>query len=95
MSSRVSRVKEGSAEKHGAIWDGKGTNFTLFSANATRVEVCLFDSAGQTRARTADASRVHGRFLARLHPRRASERGVRIAGSRPVRARGGPSFQPE
>ena len=41
-----SRVKEGHSEAHGAIWDGKGTNFTLFSANATRVEVCLFDSSG-------------------------------------------------
>ena len=41
-------MKEGSAQAHGAIWDGKGTNFTLFSAHATRVEVCLFDSGGQT-----------------------------------------------
>ena len=40
------RVREGSANAHGAIWDGKGTNFTLFSAHATKVEVCLFDSAG-------------------------------------------------
>jgi glycogen operon protein len=45
---KKSRVREGSAEAHGAIWDGKGTNFTLFSANATKVEVCLFDSAGGT-----------------------------------------------
>jgi glycogen operon protein len=41
-----SRVREGSAEAHGAIWDGQGTNFTLFSAHATKVEVCLFDSLG-------------------------------------------------
>ncbi|YAF94086.1 MAG: glycogen debranching protein GlgX [Nodularia sp. CChRGM 3473] len=27
----------------GASWDGKGTNFALFSENATGVEVCLFD----------------------------------------------------
>jgi isoamylase len=40
------RVREGHATAHGAIWDGKGTNFTLFSANATKVEVCLFDSSG-------------------------------------------------
>ncbi|MEJ0034717.1 MAG: glycogen debranching protein GlgX [Gammaproteobacteria bacterium] len=43
---KPSRVREGSAAAHGAIWDGKGTNFTLFSANATKVEVCLFDSVG-------------------------------------------------
>jgi isoamylase len=45
-SLKLSRVKEGSAAAHGAIWDGKGTNFTLFSANATKVEICLFDSHG-------------------------------------------------
>src|SRR5262249_2951833 len=26
----------------GATWDGKGVNFALFSAHATRVELCLF-----------------------------------------------------
>ncbi len=50
----TSRVKEGSSQAHGAIWDGKGTNFTLFSANATKVEVCLFDSGG---TRSSSASR--------------------------------------
>jgi glycogen operon protein len=39
-------IREGSAQEHGAIWDGKGTNFTLFSVYATRVELCLFDSSG-------------------------------------------------
>ena len=28
----------------GATWDGGGTNFSLFSENATRVELCLFDA---------------------------------------------------
>lgn len=28
----------------GAAWDGKGVNFALFSDNATKVELCLFDS---------------------------------------------------
>jgi isoamylase len=27
----------------GATWDGRGTNFSLFSENATRVTLCLFD----------------------------------------------------
>ena len=30
----------------GATWDGWGTNFTLFSEVADRVELCLFDEAG-------------------------------------------------
>jgi isoamylase len=28
----------------GPAWDGHGTNFSLFSENATRVELCLFDA---------------------------------------------------
>ncbi|MBV8519392.1 MAG: glycogen debranching protein GlgX [Acidobacteria bacterium] len=30
----------------GATWDGVGTNFSLFSEVATRVELCLYDDAG-------------------------------------------------
>jgi glycogen operon protein len=37
----------GKPEPLGATWDGKGTNFTLFSENATGVELCLFDELGQ------------------------------------------------
>ena len=31
----------------GATWDGKGTNFALYSENATGVELCLFDKDNQ------------------------------------------------
>ena len=31
----------------GAHWDGNGTNFALFSENATGVELCLFDNQGK------------------------------------------------
>ena len=31
----------------GAKWNGKGTNFALFSENATGVELCLFDKRGK------------------------------------------------
>jgi len=27
----------------GPTWDGSGTNFSLFTENAERVELCLFD----------------------------------------------------
>jgi isoamylase len=30
----------------GAMWDGKGVNFALFSAHAEKVELCLFDRNG-------------------------------------------------
>ncbi len=42
-----SRVSEGSSHQLGATWDGLGVNFALFSANATKVELCLFDDTGQ------------------------------------------------
>ena len=42
-------VKEGLPYPRGATWDGKGVNFALFSANATKVEVCLFDSQARTK----------------------------------------------
>jgi isoamylase len=41
-----SRVWPGQPYPLGATWDGKGVNFALFSANAERVELCLFDAAG-------------------------------------------------
>jgi isoamylase len=33
----------------GAAWDGSGTNFSLFSENAERVELCLFDEQDDER----------------------------------------------
>jgi isoamylase len=33
----------------GPTWDGKGVNFTLYSENATGVELCLFDSENSGR----------------------------------------------
>ena len=31
----------------GASFDGHGVNFAVFSANAERIELCLFDSTGR------------------------------------------------
>ena len=41
------RLSEGSPFRLGASWDGRGTNFALFSANAEKVELCLFDAQGR------------------------------------------------
>jgi len=41
------RIAEGSPFPLGATWDGEGVNFALFSANATKVELCLFDEKGE------------------------------------------------
>ncbi|MCP8466261.1 glycogen debranching protein GlgX [Pseudomonas sp. ZM23] len=42
-----SRVTEGRPFPLGATWDGLGVNFALFSAHATKVELCLFDASGK------------------------------------------------
>lgn len=41
------RISEGLPFPLGATWDGEGVNFALFSANATKVELCLFDERGE------------------------------------------------
>jgi glycogen operon protein len=41
------RLLAGSSYPLGATWDGLGTNFAVFSAHATRVELCLFDPSGR------------------------------------------------
>jgi isoamylase len=46
-AKRTPRIREGLPHPRGASWDGKGTNFALFSAHATKVEVCLFDDKGE------------------------------------------------
>ena len=43
---RTPRISEGLPHPLGATWDGLGVNFALFSANATKVELCLFDPTG-------------------------------------------------
>ena len=73
--SFASQLREGLPHPRGAFWDGQGTNFSLFSANATKVELCLFDADGQTRARAHRAARIHRRDLAWL-PARTSGPGT-------------------
>src|SRR5215831_11940480 len=41
------RLSDGTPHPLGATWDGRGTNFALFSSNARKVELCLFDSHGR------------------------------------------------
>lgn len=95
MASNVqSRLKEGSAAAHGAIWDGKGTNFTLFSANATRVEICLFDSKGEREleriALPEYTDQIWHGYLLDVHP--SSVYGFRVHG--PYEPSAGHRFNP-
>ena len=47
LRSNSGHIAAGSPHPLGATWDGRGTNFALFSANATKVELCLFDREGR------------------------------------------------
>src|ERR1700754_4421240 len=90
----MSRVREGSPHAHGAIWDGKGTNFTLFSANATKVEVCLFDSHGEKELERLELPEYtdqiwHG-YIKDVHP--GSVYGLRVHG--PYEPDAGHRFNP-
>lgn len=43
----MTRFLAGTPHRLGAVWDGRGTNFALFSSTAEKVELCLFDSQGR------------------------------------------------
>ena len=45
-SGRLVEVWPGQAAPLGAHWDGTGTNFALWSAGASAVDLCLFDPDG-------------------------------------------------
>ncbi|HOV03243.1 MAG TPA: glycogen debranching protein GlgX [Kaistiaceae bacterium] len=71
-SSARLEVKPGQPYPLGATFDGEGTNFAIFSANATCVELCLFSRrTGREIARKALPERTsdiwHG-YLPRIRP---------------------------
>jgi isoamylase len=41
------RLSAGAPHPLGSTWDGRGTNFAVFSAHAEKVELCLFDRQGR------------------------------------------------
>ena len=51
---------KGRPDTIGAICDAEGTNFALFSENATRVELCLYDEAGETETARLDLPEMQG-----------------------------------
>ena len=55
---RRTKITEGKPFPLGATWDGLGVNFALFSANATKVELCLFDGIAHARQEYFEGSPV-------------------------------------
>ncbi len=63
-------VRPGEPFPLGAHWDGQGTNFSVFSEVATRVDLCLFDESGhERRVRLPEVTAFcwHG-YLPRIGP---------------------------
>ena len=85
----------GRPEPLGATFDGSGVNFALFSANADKVELCLFDHDGEREiARMALAEHTddvwHG-YLPGARPGPA----LRLSCSWALRSLERPPLQPE
>ena len=56
----MTAVWPGSPFPLGARWDGRGTNFALFSENAESVELCLFDADDhETRIEVRERTALH------------------------------------
>ncbi|MGH8115446.1 MAG: hypothetical protein ACREPS_10415, partial [Rhodanobacteraceae bacterium] len=76
------RVLPGAPYPLGATWDGRGVNFALFSANAEKVELCLFEENGaRERARIVlpeCTDQVWHGYLPQEHP--GSLYGYRVYG---------------
>jgi isoamylase len=43
----INEVWPGRPQPRGALWDGEGVNFALFSEHAEAVELCVFDATGR------------------------------------------------
>ena len=56
----MTRAQPGSPAPLGATWDGEGTDFAIYSEHAARVELCLFNHAGDA----VEAERVELRAAA-------------------------------
>src|SRR6185312_15683226 len=64
QAQRLGAVWPGYPYPRGATWDGEGVNFALFSANADKVELCLFDPSGRREVQPGllYGYRVHGPY---------------------------------
>jgi isoamylase len=87
-------LREGLPYPRGASWDGKGVNFSLFSAHATKVELCLFDAGGEREAQRIELPEYtdevwHG-YVPELRP--GAVYGYRVHG--PYEPQNGHRFNP-
>jgi isoamylase len=91
---RTAAIQEGLPHPRGASWDGKGTNFALFSAHATKVEVCIFDDNGEKELERIElpeyTNQIFHGYLPEVRPRTVY--GYRVHG--PYQPENGHRFNP-
>ena len=90
------RTRAGRPNPLGASWTGAGTQFALYSAAATRVELCLFDSPQASEpSRARRSARAHPERLARAAAgASAPGSSTAIASTVPTRPEHGQRFNP-
>jgi isoamylase len=90
--SAVRAVWPGRPFPLGATWDGNGTNFSLFSEHAERVELCLFDDSDNEERVVLDERTAfnHHAYLPGVGP--GQRYGYRVHG--PYDPRAGHRFNP-
>ena len=88
------KVSSGRAYPLGANYDGKGVNFALFSANAEKVELCLFNATGTKEEKrfaiTVNDNNIWHIYLEGLRPGQVY--GYRVYG--PYKPQEGKRFNP-
>ena len=89
------RIREGRDFPLGATWDGLGVNFALFSAHATKVELCLFDDAGKREIERIELPEYTDEVWHGYLPGRAARaRSTAIACTAPTSPTNGHRFNP-
>ena len=88
------QMREGVPSPRGATWDGRGTNFAVFSEHATNVEVCFFDESGDKEVDRQELPEYtnqiwHG-YIPRIRP--GTRYGLRVYG--PYEPENGHRFNP-
>jgi len=89
------RVWPGKSYPLGATWDGAGVNFAIFSEHATKVELCLFESADASKeslriALADQTDQVWHAYLPGIQPEQLY--GYRVSG--PYEPQNGHRFNP-
>ena len=89
-----SGLREGKPFPLGATWDGLGVNFALFSAHATKVELCLFDDGASVNSSASSFPNIPTKSGTAICQARVPARSMAIACTGPIEPDAGHRFNP-